>query len=47
MIGNTRRFLKMLEYRRAITLDKQMRPWVLNRRAESGSYWRIAYAELA
>ncbi len=39
--------LEMLEHHRAIILDKQMRPWVLNRRAESSSYWRIVYAELA
>ncbi len=39
--------LDMLEGRRAIALDKQMRPWVLSRQAESSSYWRIVYAELA
>lgn len=39
--------LEMIEGNRAITLDKQMRPWVLSRQAESASYWRIVYDELA
>ena len=39
--------LDMLESCGAITLDKQMRPWILSRRAESQNYWRTLYDELA
>jgi hypothetical protein len=39
--------LEILESNGAIVLDKQMRPWVLTRRAESQNYWRTLYDELA
>ncbi len=47
---NDRQYAQMLEMiasNRAILLDKQMRPWVLNRQTESASCWRSVYAELA
>jgi len=39
--------LDMLEQRGALTLDKQMHPWILVRRAESQRFWRSLYDELA
>ncbi|MCP4405642.1 MAG: DUF4007 family protein [bacterium] len=39
--------LDVLESCGAITLDKQMRPWILSRRAESQNYWHMLYDELA
>lgn len=38
--------LNMLQEARAIDVDKQMRPWVLTRRAKSESYWRMLYEDL-
>ncbi len=39
--------LDMLQDAGAITIDKQMRPWVLVRRAEAQQFWTSLYDELA
>jgi hypothetical protein len=39
--------LAMLQERGVVDIDKQMRPWVLTRRSESGSLWRMLYEDLA
>lgn len=47
---NERQYHTILEFLQdsgAIDVDKQMRPWVLTRRAESTSFWRKLYDELA
>ena len=37
----------MLQDAGAITIDKQMRPWVLTRRADAKNFWSSLYDELA
>lgn len=47
---NERQYHTILEFLQdsgAIDMDKQIRPWVLSRRAESTSFWRRLYDELA
>ncbi|RLC20994.1 MAG: hypothetical protein DRI57_03460 [Deltaproteobacteria bacterium] len=39
--------LGMLQEKGAIDVDRQIRPWVLTRKAESKSYWRVLYDDLA
>jgi hypothetical protein len=39
--------LDMLQDAGAITIDKQMRPWVLTRRADEKKFWSSLYDELA
>ncbi|MBD3307264.1 hypothetical protein GF348_12845 [candidate division KSB3 bacterium] len=39
--------LDILEQRGALTLNKQMHPWILDRQAESQKFWRSLYDKLA
>lgn len=39
--------LGMIQEKGAIDIDRQIRPWILIRKAESKSYWRRLYDELA
>ncbi|GKT09168.1 DUF4007 family protein [Desulforhabdus sp. TSK] len=39
--------LALLQERGVVDIDKQMHPWVLTRRSESSSLWRMLYEDLA
>lgn len=39
--------LSFLQEAGAVDVDKQMRPWILTRKAKSESYWRSLYEDLA
>ncbi len=39
--------LEMLQHEGAIDVDRQMRPWILTRKADSKRYWRKLYDKLA
>jgi hypothetical protein len=39
--------LDMLQDAGAITIDKQMKPWVLTRSTDAKNFWMVTYDELA
>ncbi|MBF0232647.1 MAG: DUF4007 family protein [Desulfamplus sp.] len=38
--------LELLQNKRAVDIDRQMNPWIITRKSDSSSYWRVIYDDL-